>query len=135
MLNSGYYPYKWLWTYAGDKFFEAEGEIKFSPVYAYDLLLLAAKAPGIPQEVRYQLKSGEKRQPDTDKDVWSVAGLRCTRCLCLECCGVSGFPRPDSYVIQSLLLALLCMGAAAEQYRPSRRSGNNHGAGMCRVGS
>ncbi len=39
-LNRGYYPYKWLWTYAGDKFFEAEGEIKFSPVYAHDLLLL-----------------------------------------------------------------------------------------------
>ncbi len=34
------YPYKWLWTYAGDKFFEAEGEIKFSPVYAHNLLLL-----------------------------------------------------------------------------------------------
>ncbi len=31
-LNRGHYPYKWLWTYAGDKFFEAEGEIKFSPV-------------------------------------------------------------------------------------------------------
>ncbi len=39
MLNRGKYPYKWLWTYAGDKFFEAEGEIKFSPVYAHDLLL------------------------------------------------------------------------------------------------
>ena len=39
-LNRGHYPYKWLWTYAGDKFFEAEGEIKFSPVYAHDLLLL-----------------------------------------------------------------------------------------------
>ncbi len=39
-LNHGHYPYKWLWTYAGDKFFEAEGEIKFSPVYAHDLLLL-----------------------------------------------------------------------------------------------
>ncbi len=32
MLSRGYYPYKWLWYYAGDKFFEAEGEIKFSPV-------------------------------------------------------------------------------------------------------
>ena len=32
MLNRGQYPYKWLWTYAGDNFFEAEGEIKFSPV-------------------------------------------------------------------------------------------------------
>ncbi len=32
MLNCGQYPYKWLWTYAGDKFFEVEGEIKFSPV-------------------------------------------------------------------------------------------------------
>ncbi len=39
-INHGHYPYKWLWTYAGDKFFEAEGEIKFSPVYAHDLLLL-----------------------------------------------------------------------------------------------
>ncbi len=38
MLTRGQYPYKWLWTYAGDKFFE--GEIKFSPVYAHDLLLL-----------------------------------------------------------------------------------------------
>jgi hypothetical protein len=34
MLNRGQYPYKWLWDYAGDKFFEAEGEINFSPVYA-----------------------------------------------------------------------------------------------------
>ena len=42
-LNRGHYPYKWLWTYAGDKFFEAEGEIKFSPVYAHDLLLLKLK--------------------------------------------------------------------------------------------
>ncbi len=30
-----------MWDYAGDKFFEAEGKIKFSPVYAHDLLLLA----------------------------------------------------------------------------------------------
>ena len=42
MLTPSPYPYSWLWTYAGDKFFEAEGEIKFSPVYAHDLLLLAA---------------------------------------------------------------------------------------------
>ncbi len=40
MLTPSPYPYSWLWTYAGDKFFEAEGEIKFSPVYAHDLLLL-----------------------------------------------------------------------------------------------
>ena len=40
MLNRGYYPYKWLWYYAGDKFFEAEGEIKFSQVYRHiDILL------------------------------------------------------------------------------------------------
>ncbi len=40
MLTPSPYPYSWLWTYAGDKNFEAEGEIKFSPVYAHDLLLL-----------------------------------------------------------------------------------------------
>ncbi len=39
-MNRGHYPYMWLWTYAGDKNFEDEGEIKFSPVYAHDLLLL-----------------------------------------------------------------------------------------------
>ena len=43
MLTPSPYPYSWLWTYAGDKFFEAEGEIKFSPVYAHDLLLLMCK--------------------------------------------------------------------------------------------
>ncbi len=42
MLTPSPYPYSWLWTYAEDNFFEAEGEIKISPVYAHDLLLLAA---------------------------------------------------------------------------------------------
>ncbi len=30
--NRDQYPYKWLWDYAGDNYFEAEGEIKFSLV-------------------------------------------------------------------------------------------------------
>jgi hypothetical protein len=31
-LNHGQHPYKWFWDYAVANFFEAEGEIKFSPV-------------------------------------------------------------------------------------------------------
>ena len=26
MLNRGYYPYKWLWTYAGDKFLKPKAK-------------------------------------------------------------------------------------------------------------
>ncbi len=26
MLTRGQYPFKWLWTYAGDNFFEAEAD-------------------------------------------------------------------------------------------------------------
>ncbi len=51
-LNHGHYPYKWLWTYAGDKFFEGEGEIKFIPVYAHDLLLLINYSPSVEKYVK-----------------------------------------------------------------------------------
>ena len=50
MLTRGQYPYKWLWTFAGDKCFEAEGEIKFHrcmpTTYYYSLPLSPPFPPG-----------------------------------------------------------------------------------------